>query len=379
MKLLVLFLLIINYCSGQVVYDFSLSSNIKMDGLYCDQDTLYAAEGWDGSRIFKITPDGKVSVFAYGLSGPIDIVRRSSGIFYVSEWTKSRISQITPDGKVSIYRQTLPGPGPMTIDLNENIYVTHNINDGSGYVSKISSDGNLSIIAQDSLLINPGGIALDETGHLFVANFNNGQIIKIDTNLTMSLFATIPVSGTWKTGYMKYSNGVLFVSSIAGNKIFQISAEGIVNTYAGNGNDGHSGGMESNVQFSNPSGIVFNDLESKLYVARSFGVANYIQIIETATSDITEAEHPLLEFKFEIYPNPIKDISKIVYTNRTEGGKVNLSIVSENGTLITQLVNSRMPKGKFEIEYIPEAHLSATTILYLHTETDRKSKIIISN
>ncbi|MBK7008115.1 MAG: hypothetical protein IPH36_05575 [Saprospiraceae bacterium] len=124
------------------VSDFTLSSSIKTDGLFFDNDTLYVAEGWSGSRVFKILPDGEVTIFCTNLDGPIDVVRKSQGNFYVSEWNSGRIAEITPMGIVSSYISVSPGPGPMALDKDDNIYVTHNINNGSGSITRIDTAGN---------------------------------------------------------------------------------------------------------------------------------------------------------------------------------------------------------------------------------------------
>jgi hypothetical protein len=350
-----------------------------MDGIYMDNDTLYIAEGWDGSKIYKVEPNGSVSVFATGLNGPIDIIKRSTGYFYVSEWNQSRISQISQVGVVSPYATVSSGPGPMALDSLENIYVTHNLGNGSGVVTKIDLGGVASILASGSLLVNPGGITFDNEENLFVANFNNGNIIKIDSANTMSLFTTVPTSGTWKTGHLKYRDSCFYVSSLSGQKIFKISSLGIVSTYAGTGIAGHYNSAASISQFSNPNGITFSNNDSKLFVAKAFGSANYIQVVDENITSVKETlNENEYEYELNVYPNPIRNSAKIIY-NISETGHVKLSIVSINGNVITTLINTKQGKGTHEISLELNSKYKGVASVVLTTDKKTEIKKVIFN
>ena len=61
--------------NAQEVKSRDLSISINVDGLlYHENGTIYASGGWNGSNIYKITPDGNTSVFANGFIGIVDMV-----------------------------------------------------------------------------------------------------------------------------------------------------------------------------------------------------------------------------------------------------------------------------------------------------------------
>ena len=355
----------ISFCGvhAQFVTDFNLNSSIKMDGLYVDGDTLYLAEGWDGDRIFKVEPNGDVSTFASGLDGPIDIVRREDGTFYVSEWNAARISQID-GGTVSIYATVAAGPGPMTIDEDETIYVTHNVNDGSGSITTIDVLGNVSVLAEEGLLINPGGIDFASDGNLYVANFNNGNILRIEADTTITVLATIPSDGFWKTGHLKAKGDSLFVSGIGDHNVYLVELDGSVNVFSGTGAAGHLGGTLSEAEFNNPNGMGFNESNSKLFVAKAFGAADYIQQINWGVSSLTKNEEVNI---FEVFPNPASNILNVLAHNQEvyEVQLMNLAGELLLSTTDLQIDISGLNKG--------------TYFIVLQTSSGQESSLFVKN
>lgn len=329
------------------VSDFTLSSSIKTDGLFFDNDTLYVAEGWSGSRVFKISPDGEVTIFCTNLDGPIDVVRKSQGNFYVSEWNSGRIAEITPMGVVSSYVSVSPGPGPMALDKEDNIYVTHNINNGSGSITRIDTAGNAHPFYLGPPLNNPGGIDFDESGKLYVANFNNGNIIAISPTGQASLLATIPVSGTWKTAHIKYHAGLLYVNSLSGNRIFTVDTIGQVSVFAGSGIGGHLGGPLLEARFSNPDGLCLSPDGKILWVAKGLASTSYFQKIDLST--ITDnAENPLSTFSFQLVPNPTNEQVTLDLRLRRRA-LVSFQIFTNDGQLVLATTGEERAEGPCSI------------------------------
>lgn len=325
------------------VSDFTLSSSIKTDGLFFDNDTMYVAEGWSGSRVFKILPDGVVTIFCTNLDGPIDVVKRSNGHFYVSEWNSGRIAEITPLGIVSFYVTVSPGPGPMTLDKEDNIYVTHNTNNGSGSITRIDTAGNAHPFYSGPPLNNPGGIAFDESGKLYVANFNNGEINVISPTAQTKLLATIPVSGTWKTAHIKYHAGLLYVNSLSGNRIFKVDTIGQVSVLAGSGIGGHLGGPLLEARFSNPDGLCLSPDGKILWVAKGLVSTSYFQKIDLSTSTAYD-ENLISNYPFQILPNPaIEKVTLDLHLRR--GAKVGLQMFTADGKLVSTNIEEERDAG----------------------------------
>jgi len=168
------------------------------------------------NRIRMITPAGVVSTFAgngtatlangtgtsASLNQPFGITIDASGNLYVADWYNHAIRKITQGAVVTTLAGTgISGhadgaaasatfyyPAGVAIDANGNIYVAdednHKIREISvaGTVSTIAgtgSSGSAIGIGTASTFYNPIGIAIDATGFVYVADFNNDMIRKV--------------------------------------------------------------------------------------------------------------------------------------------------------------------------------------------------------
>lgn len=108
-------------------------------------------------KIFQVTPDGKVSTYATGLSAVLGVAFDSQGQLYVLE------------------TMTAPGlPGPSEA--------------GTGKVVRVTPSGTLQTVATG--LSFPTGMTFGPDGQLYVSNFGYGvpgagQIVKINPNASM--------------------------------------------------------------------------------------------------------------------------------------------------------------------------------------------------
>jgi len=190
---------------------FTQPSGIAVDSA----GNVYVAE-YRNDRIRKITPAGNVTTlagstpgFADGLGasaqffGPMDVAVDSAGNVYVADTRNHRIRKITPAGNVT----TLAGsgtagfadglgasaqfstPNSVAVDSAGNVYVADNQNNR---IRRITPAGNVTTIAGSgtagfanglgaSARFNRlNGVAVDSTGNVYVADFNNSRIGKIE-------------------------------------------------------------------------------------------------------------------------------------------------------------------------------------------------------
>jgi sugar lactone lactonase YvrE len=124
---------------------------------------------------------------------------------------------------------------------------------------------------------NPGGIAVDAQGNIYVADSFNNRIRKMATDGTVT---TIAGNGT--PGYLdgpaanaEFYNpqslvvdpqGNIFVADYGNNVIREISASGVVSTFAGNTRPGYENGTGSSSEFNAPYGIAL-DKSGNFYVS----------------------------------------------------------------------------------------------------------------
>jgi sugar lactone lactonase YvrE len=202
---------------------------LTMDGIHADGSGMfYAADGFDGSRVYAITPEGTTSEFADGLSGPIDVTNDSDGNLYVTNFNNATVSKISPEGVVSEFATVLTGPSGITIDGSGNLYVSHfGAGGGEGdTILKVAPDGTTSVFSQGGLLSAPVGITFDNKGNLYTANFNNGIVIKIKPDGTQHQIAQIESPNGFAIGHLAFANGRLFATALAEQVVYVVRPNG---------------------------------------------------------------------------------------------------------------------------------------------------------
>ena len=173
---------------------------------------VYVSE-FNNHTIRRITPDGLVSTFvgngvrgftdglgtAAGLNEPAGLALDSTGNIFVTEWGSHRIRKVTPAGEVTtLAGNVFPGwldargsgakfyePDGIAVDASGTLFVTEH---GNHTVRRIEPDGTVSTVAGTgspgfvdgpaavAQFNAPGGIGVDVTGSLVVADTGNQRV-----------------------------------------------------------------------------------------------------------------------------------------------------------------------------------------------------------
>lgn len=238
---------------------------LTVDGIHAtDSGVIFAADGFDGTKVYYITADGVAYDFGLGLDGPIDITDDTSGNLFVTNLNSNKVSKIDANGVVTDFAQTNVGPAGIVSDSYNNLYVSHfGAGNGDGdSILKISPAGEVSTFSEGGLLEAPVGITMDDEGNIYTANFNNGKIIKIDHEGKQSHIATIESDVGFAVGHIEWANNRLYATGLANQKIYVVRKKGRVNEKD----------IVSPGDF--PNGITFNPSTNEVLFINTFAPAS---------------------------------------------------------------------------------------------------------
>ena len=154
-----------------------------------------------GEKVFKVTPDGSVSVFATGLYGTSGNAIDSRGNLLQSSFSGNYISKIDRLGNGVVFAEGFNGPVGIAVDAEDNLTVC---NCSNNTLSRVTSDGMVSEFAASSLLNCPNGITLASDGNYYVVNFSDTRMLKVTPEGVVSEFATLPGGGN---GHVTFTRG----------------------------------------------------------------------------------------------------------------------------------------------------------------------------
>lgn len=291
-------------------------------------------------RIRKVTPSGTVTTFAgngqRGLANgdrssasfnrPTGLAVDASGTVFVADYGNHAIRKITASGVVSTLAggngagstngpglsASFSSPSGVAIDQASNVIVADY---GNNSIRKISSTGVVTTVAGSgtpgsvdasgttATFFGPTGVAVGNSGNIFVADAGNDKIRKIDADGTVTTFAGsgnrasldgigIEASFFGANSITSDSAGSLYVGERFRHRVRKISAGGLVSTLAGSDTSGSFDGNGGAAQFNNPSGVA-TDVFGNLFVADSGNFS--IRKIELVTPVVgtVPVVHPL--------------------------------------------------------------------------------------
>jgi sugar lactone lactonase YvrE len=194
--------------------------------------------------------DGKAATSA-AINIPQALAFDKLGNLYIADTFNHRIRKVDTSGKISTFA-------------------------GNG-ISRYSGDGGP---AQKASLYFPDGVAADVNGNVFIADFSNGVIRKVDKSGTISTFAQEPVSGA--TLMTTDSAGNLYVADTNLCAIFKFAPDGTNSLVAGT--EGQCGFNSDGIpatqaQLNNPYGVA---LDSKGNLCIGDSSNNRVRIVDTS-------------------------------------------------------------------------------------------------
>jgi sugar lactone lactonase YvrE len=320
-----------------------------------DAGNLYIADGVN-RRIRKVDANGIITTIAgngaIGFNGDgiaatdaaIDVTNvtvSASGIVYITDGYNNRVRVVTTDGMITTIAgngspsysgdggpatdAALNSPADLKVDTFGNVYIADLLNNR---VRKVTTDGNIITVAGNgspyyngdgepattAQLNSPYGVAVDDTGTLYIAEFNGQRIRKVSTAGIISTFAGTGINGYSGDGaqaamaQLSYPRGVtvdntgnVYITDFGNERIRKVHASGIITTVAGNGTAGFKGdgGPASAANLSDPV-YTCVDPAGNIYVADRGN--NKIREIYPYNVGVKNIANPAQEL--QIWPQP---------------------------------------------------------------------------
>ncbi len=254
--------------------------------------------------------DGAAATTAF-FSSVVGVAVDGSGNLYIADFGHNRVRKVDASGTITTVAGTgtsgssgdgsaataaqLNGPYSVATDGTGNLYIADRYNHK---IRKVNTSGIISTLAGDGVsgstgdggaataarLNNPLGVSADAAGNVYVADYSNAKVRKINTSGTISTFAGTGTTGTIGDGGPAASAqlaGVITVctdilgnvylgsdATTGGNKVRIVNTSGIIAPFAGIGPAGFSGdgGGAAGAQFNNIKGVAA-DASGNVYIS----------------------------------------------------------------------------------------------------------------
>ena len=263
-----------------------------------------------------------------GLDGPYAVALDGMGNYYIADGYNNRIRKVNAAGIITTIAGTGVGgyngdgilateaqidhPNGMVFDNAGNLIFADPYNNRirkidiiTGVISTIAGNGvagyNGDGIAADTAELNdPHGVAIDATGNLYITDFNNHRIRKVNTSGIITTIAGTGISGSMGDlgaatdaeinspyGIVTDNSGNIYFADVFENVVRKIDATGIITRFAGTGTaSGAFGDDEAadTARVVQPAGLAI-DANGNLYIAEIFDAR--VRKVTAATNIIT--------------------------------------------------------------------------------------------
>ena len=299
-----------------------------MIGLALDSaGNLYIADTTN-NRVRKVDTSGTITTVAgtgrWGYSGdggraveawlgaPLGLAVDASGNLYIGHADGQRVRKVDTSGIITTFAgigesgfsgdggpavsARLNHPTGLAVDNSGNLYIADSENhrirrvDSSGIITTIagtgvpgfSGDGDPAIGAR---LFEPKGVAVDNSGNLYIADHQNFRVRKVDTSGIMTTIAGNGANNTFGPdgvpatkssvngpgGVAVDAAGNVYIADMGNSQIRKVDTSGIITSVAGiraRGDFSGDGGPAVSTRLNHPTGLAV-DTSGNLYIADS--------------------------------------------------------------------------------------------------------------
>ena len=269
------------------------------------------------------------------LNSPNGLSADANGNVYIADYSNNKIRRVNSAGTITTFAGTgvrgstgdgaaatlalLFWPSGVALDMSGNVYIADQVNNklrmvnsagiittfaGTGFGAPSfggsTGDGAAATLAQ---LYYPTGIAVDISGNVYIADYGNNKIRRVNSAGIITTYAgtgfganvypktggSLGDGGAATSAQLYYPNGIaldisgnVYIVDLGNNKIRKVSSAGIITTYAGTGTAGSTGdgNVATSAQLNIPTGVALDISGGNVYIADASN--NKIRIIPNA-------------------------------------------------------------------------------------------------
>jgi len=298
---------------------------IDPDGVCLDAaGNLYIADEGD-IRVRMVNTNGIISTVAgngsqgysgdggpatnASLHGPAGVISDASGNLYIADYFNNRVRMVNTNGVITSVvgngtsgcsgdggtatNASLSSPYGMAFDGLGNLYFADSGNlrirrvDTNGIITTVAGNGNSGYSGDGGAATNasllPSTVAFDAFGNLYIADYGNNHIRKVDPNGIISTVAgksssMVRYSGDGGPafnaclygpgGVVLDAAGNCYIGDGGNDRVRKVDPNGIITTVAGNGAPGYAGdgGAATTASFRDPTSVAL-DAVANLFIA----------------------------------------------------------------------------------------------------------------
>ena len=217
-----------------------------------------------------------------GLNSPYATAFDASGNFYIAEFYGHRIRKADTNGVITTVagngypafsgdggaatNASLHRPGGVAVDASGNLFIADGFNrrvrevDTNGNISTVAGTGSwgggsfYSGAATNARLGRLFGVSVDAFGNLFVLDFDSKGIEEVATNGSITTFGA---TSSFDSAMAPFTGASVFVADNSANRIFKYPGSHLVAGQSGGSNNGFTGdgGLATSALLSHPLGV----------------------------------------------------------------------------------------------------------------------------
>lgn len=288
---------------------------IKITFFYSQNIITYAGNGTYGFN------GDNILATSASIANATGIATDSAGNLYIADDDNHRIRKVNKSGIITTIAGTgiggysgdggpailaqLNEPRAVAVDKHGNVYISDLANcrirkiNTSGIITTLAGNGSVGFSGDGGSAIlasfnRPVGITVDLIGNVYVADWNNNRIRKINTSGVINTFAgngsasysgdggmAINASLHYPHDVCVDASGNIYIADANNNRIRKVNASGVISTFAGGGSFFVNGALATTVGMDYPITIT-SDAAGNVY----FVIENFNRICKVDLSGI---------------------------------------------------------------------------------------------